>query len=195
MSQNQHHLHHTPRRESFGFRPKRHNRDKDRDSYPKDISTPYNTVHVTHVGFNPATGEFTGLPREWQVMLNHSGISKREQEKNPQAVIDAIEFYKGSQREDNVWSKIPKMNTLSTTSSSSSSSPSLSSHDHPRSSLDKSKQSYTNPQIKGNNSPMRRYSKLKIQHAKSGSVSSFSPYQRWHPFAIAHSFLLFHIDT
>lgn len=87
MSQNQHHLHHTPRRESFGFRPKRQNKEKDRDNYPKDISTPYNTVHVTHVGFNPATGEFTGLPREWQVMLKHSGISKREQEKNPQVTF------------------------------------------------------------------------------------------------------------
>ena len=49
-----------------------------------DISTPYNTVHVTHVGFDPNTGTFTGLPREWHVLLNQSGISKIEQERNPQ---------------------------------------------------------------------------------------------------------------
>lgn len=30
------------------------------------ISTPYDPVHLKHVGFNSSTGEFTGLPREWQ---------------------------------------------------------------------------------------------------------------------------------
>lgn len=49
-----------------------------------DIGTPYNTIHVTHVGFDPATGEFTGLPREWQVLLNQSGITSSEQRQNPQ---------------------------------------------------------------------------------------------------------------
>lgn len=49
-----------------------------------DISTPYNTVHVTHVGFDPNTGEFTGLPKEWQILLTQSGITRQEQEKNPQ---------------------------------------------------------------------------------------------------------------
>lgn len=51
-----------------------------------DISTPYNTVHVTHVGFDPNTGEFTGLPKEWQVLLSQSGITRQEQEKNPQVI-------------------------------------------------------------------------------------------------------------
>ncbi|KAI8377830.1 kinase-like domain-containing protein [Radiomyces spectabilis] len=74
-----------------------------------DISSPYNTRHLTHVGFNPNTGEFTGLPREWQVLLQYSGITKSEQEQNPQAVIDAIEFYQGAQVQDeSVWHKIPK---------------------------------------------------------------------------------------
>lgn len=49
-----------------------------------DISTPYNTVHVTHVGFDSNTGEFTGLPKEWQNLLTQSGIAKQEQENNPQ---------------------------------------------------------------------------------------------------------------
>lgn len=49
-----------------------------------DISTPYNTIHVTHVGYDPVAGVFTGLPREWQILLNQSGITKTEQEQNPQ---------------------------------------------------------------------------------------------------------------
>jgi hypothetical protein len=51
-----------------------------------DISSPYNTRHVTHVGFDPNTGEFTGLPREWHVLLKHSGITQIEQEQNPQVI-------------------------------------------------------------------------------------------------------------
>lgn len=41
-------------------------------------------VHVTHVGFNPQTGEFTGMPREWHILLQQSGITKKEQRQNPQ---------------------------------------------------------------------------------------------------------------
>ncbi|KAI6164633.1 STE/STE20/PAKA protein kinase [Pisolithus thermaeus] len=55
-----------------------------------EISTPYDPVHLTHVGFNSSTGEFTGLPKEWQQLLQESGISRSEQEKNPQAVMDIM---------------------------------------------------------------------------------------------------------
>lgn len=51
---------------------------------PMDISTPYNTVHVTHVGFDSNTGEFTGLPKEWTMLLTQSGITRQEQKENPQ---------------------------------------------------------------------------------------------------------------
>lgn len=51
------------------------------------ISSPYNMVHVTHVGFNPQTGEFTGMPREWHILLQQSGITKKEQQQNPQVVL------------------------------------------------------------------------------------------------------------
>ncbi|PHZ08404.1 PBD-domain-containing protein, partial [Rhizopus microsporus ATCC 52813] len=71
-----------------------------------DISSPYNTRHVTHVGFDATTGEFTGLPKEWHTLLKASGITQTEQEQNPQAVINAIEFYQES-RDDAVWQKIP----------------------------------------------------------------------------------------
>jgi p21-activated kinase 1 len=55
-----------------------------------EISTPYDPVHLTHVGFNSSTGEFTGLPKEWQQLLQESGISRQEQEKNPQAVMASL---------------------------------------------------------------------------------------------------------
>ena len=133
------------------------------------ISAPENPVHVTHVGFDNETGQFTvclrlqvsvsspqlhpfdflvlslphsedesrnkrdrerfpcgfwtadftlaswnytdemqGLPKEWQRMLQESGISKTEQEKNPQAIVDIMTFYKdnaGGQDEEQVWHK------------------------------------------------------------------------------------------
>ncbi|KAH8918483.1 PBD-domain-containing protein, partial [Atractiella rhizophila] len=58
-----------------------------------EISTPYDPVHLTHVGFNSDTGEFTGLPKEWQQLLSASGISKQEQEAHPQAIADIVRFY------------------------------------------------------------------------------------------------------
>lgn len=66
-------------------------------------------MHLTHVGFNSDTGEcksisffrtrskaradpaavlctVTGLPKEWQQTLQANGVTREEQEKNPQAV-------------------------------------------------------------------------------------------------------------
>ncbi|KAI0766625.1 Pkinase-domain-containing protein [Trametes elegans] len=72
-----------------------------------EISTPYDPVHLTHVGFNTSTGEFTGLPKEWQQLLQESGISKSEQEKNPQAVMEIVKFYQENNRGDaSVWDKM-----------------------------------------------------------------------------------------
>jgi len=62
-----------------------------------EISHPYDPVHLTHVGFNSDTGEFTGLPREWQQLLQDSGISKQDQAANPQAVMDIVAFYQETQ--------------------------------------------------------------------------------------------------
>jgi len=68
------------------------------------ISTPYDPVHLTHVGFNSSTGEFTGLPKEWQQLLQESGISRVEQEKNPQAVMEIVKFYQ--EGGGDVWDKM-----------------------------------------------------------------------------------------
>jgi hypothetical protein len=57
------------------------------------ISTPYDPVHLTHVGFDSSTREFIGLPKEWQQLLQESGISRMDQEKNPQAIMEIVKFY------------------------------------------------------------------------------------------------------
>ncbi|KAI5119126.1 hypothetical protein M0805_005732 [Coniferiporia weirii] len=73
-----------------------------------EISTPFDPVHLTHVGFNASTGEFTGLPKEWQQLLQDSGISRMEQEKNPQAVMEIVKFYQEGRAEggSSVWDKM-----------------------------------------------------------------------------------------
>ncbi|EKM81766.1 hypothetical protein AGABI1DRAFT_118842 [Agaricus bisporus var. burnettii JB137-S8] len=76
-----------------------------KSSQRPEISTPYDPVHLTHVGFNSSTGEFTGLPKEWQQLLQESGISRSEQEKNPQAVMEIVKFYQEGQGHD-YWDKL-----------------------------------------------------------------------------------------
>lgn len=73
-------------------------------------------MHLTHVGFNSDTGEFTvslpsddalqeqhseltsriltqGLPKEWQQLLQNAGVSREEQAAHPQAVAEIVAFY------------------------------------------------------------------------------------------------------
>ena len=50
------------------------------------------------------TGELTGLSKEWQQLLRESGISRMEQEKNHQALIDIVKFYQEGERD--VWDKM-----------------------------------------------------------------------------------------
>lgn len=75
-----------------------------------EISIPYDPVHLMHVGFNSSTGEFTGMPKEWQQLLQESGITKLEQEKNPQALMEVVKFYQegglGGGLQDNIWDKM-----------------------------------------------------------------------------------------
>ena len=51
------------------------------------ISSPINFDHVLHVGFNPETGEFEGLPPEWERLLSNSGITSTERKENPDTII------------------------------------------------------------------------------------------------------------
>lgn len=57
------------------------------------VSNPTNFSHAVHVGFDPKTGEFVGLPPEWSKLLNSSAITKEDYERNPQAVFEVLEFY------------------------------------------------------------------------------------------------------
>ncbi|KAL8279411.1 hypothetical protein RQP46_008223 [Phenoliferia psychrophenolica] len=82
-----------------------------------EIGTPFDPVHLTHVGFNSDTGEFSGLPKEWQQLLSDSGVSQEEQAAHPQAIVDIVAFYQDATKgiggapgadEDDVWKKFGK---------------------------------------------------------------------------------------
>ncbi|KAK5990232.1 Serine/threonine-protein kinase CLA4 [Cladobotryum mycophilum] len=49
------------------------------------VSNPTNFEHAVHVGFDPQTGEFVGLPP--------NAITKEDYERNPQAVFEVLDFY------------------------------------------------------------------------------------------------------
>uniref|UniRef100_A0A671RJP9 non-specific serine/threonine protein kinase n=1 Tax=Sinocyclocheilus anshuiensis TaxID=1608454 RepID=A0A671RJP9_9TELE len=77
-------------------------RRKDRDKERPEISPPSDFEHTIHVGFDAVTGEFTlvflcavsqGMPEQWARLLQTSNITKSEQKKNPQAVLDVLKFY------------------------------------------------------------------------------------------------------
>ncbi|KAI9762641.1 MAG: Protein kinase [Chaenotheca gracillima] len=57
------------------------------------VSNPTNFSHQVHVGFDPTSGAFVGLPTEWEKLLTTSAITKEDYQKNPQAVIEVLEFY------------------------------------------------------------------------------------------------------
>ena len=57
------------------------------------VSNPTNFAHQVHVGFDPTSGAFVGLPPEWEKLLTNSAISKEDYQKNPTAVIEVLNFY------------------------------------------------------------------------------------------------------
>ncbi|GAO18793.1 hypothetical protein UVI_02015140 [Ustilaginoidea virens] len=57
------------------------------------VSNPTNFSHAVHVGFNAMTKEFVGLPHQWVQLLSASAITKEDYARNPQAVIEAVDFY------------------------------------------------------------------------------------------------------
>ena len=54
---------------------------------------------MVHVGFDPDSGEFTGMPEAWANMLVHANISREMQLKNPQAVLDVLNYYEHSSKQ------------------------------------------------------------------------------------------------
>lgn len=65
-----------------------------------DISSPYNMKHIHHVGFDHTTGEYTGLPTEWQQLLTSNGITVKEQERDMSTLVDIVKFYQDVTKQD-----------------------------------------------------------------------------------------------
>ena len=53
-----------------------------------EVSTPYDPVHVQHVGFDSITGKLTILPGNRQEFFQDNRISKHDQEKDPLATVE-----------------------------------------------------------------------------------------------------------
>ncbi|KAI8646527.1 kinase-like domain-containing protein [Parasitella parasitica] len=85
---------------------------------PLGASGPTNFVHKVHVGFDPITGAFTGLPDQWNALLKGSKITPEDAAKNPQAVLEALEFYTEQSRREKSGYEASDNNTTSTNDSS-----------------------------------------------------------------------------
>ncbi|KAF2669084.1 Pkinase-domain-containing protein [Microthyrium microscopicum] len=57
------------------------------------VSNPTNFTHRVHVGFDPVSGAFVGLPTEWERLLTASAITKEDYQKNPEAVVEVLNFF------------------------------------------------------------------------------------------------------
>ncbi|MBN3313903.1 PAK1 kinase, partial [Atractosteus spatula] len=68
--------------------------DKTRNKKERpEISLPSDFEHTIHVGFDAVTGEFTGMPEQWARLLQTSNITKLEQKKHPDVVLEVLKFY------------------------------------------------------------------------------------------------------
>jgi len=57
------------------------------------VSNPTNFTHRVHVGFDPVSGAFVGLPPEWERLLTASAITKEDYQQNPEAVVEVLNFF------------------------------------------------------------------------------------------------------
>ena len=73
------------------------------------VSNPTNFSHRVHVGFDPTNGHFVGLPPEWEKLLTASAITKEDYQKNPQAVIEVLEFYDGINKRNQNPAEFPSL--------------------------------------------------------------------------------------
>ncbi|KAJ1992210.1 Protein kinase [Dimargaris cristalligena] len=71
---------------------------KDKDYYlsckgDEELYSWLDAIYEVHVGFDQLSGMFTGLPDQWAKLLQQSAITKDDYTKNPQAVLDVLDFY------------------------------------------------------------------------------------------------------
>ncbi|KAG9310806.1 Pkinase-domain-containing protein [Chiua virens] len=83
------------------------------------VSNPTNFVHKVHVGFDPISGAFTGMPEQWSKLLTKSAITREDYAKDPQAVLDVLEFYTDHQKREMEEMCMPVTRSASTTSGAS----------------------------------------------------------------------------
>lgn len=57
------------------------------------VSSPTNFTHKVHVGFDPETGSFVGMPSNWEKLLKHSRITGEDWNNDSAAVIQVLQFY------------------------------------------------------------------------------------------------------
>lgn len=60
------------------------------------ISAPKDFEHTLHIGYDSVKGEFTGMPESWARLLREADISKSEQKKNPEAVLNVLKWFERS---------------------------------------------------------------------------------------------------
>lgn len=65
------------------------------------ISSPIGFEHTVHIGYDHVKGEFTGMPESWAKLLKEADISKSEQKKNPEAVLNVLQWYETNQEINN----------------------------------------------------------------------------------------------
>lgn len=70
--------------------------DSSNNSDKSVISAPTGFEHTVHVGYDPVKGEFTGMPESWTRLLREADISKSEQKKNPEAVLNVLKWFEKS---------------------------------------------------------------------------------------------------
>lgn len=84
------------------------------DSSPQlQQSGPTDFQHVTHVEFDPNTGNFKGLSPEWAKYLGASNITEAEMKENPDAVLGALKFFAEKNQENEQLLAEPELETKS----------------------------------------------------------------------------------
>lgn len=82
---------------SKSFRNSRsHNENGSPKGGPAIISAPKDFEHTVHISYDPVKGEFTGMPDNWARLLREADISKSEQKKHPEAVLNVLKWFERS---------------------------------------------------------------------------------------------------
>ncbi|KAN0035577.1 hypothetical protein ACTA71_004857 [Dictyostelium dimigraforme] len=77
------------------FTNKKKNKDKKKEF---SVGSPFNVKHNIHVNYHSVTG-FEGLPKEWEVILQSSGITREDVVEHSEAVIDVLDFHMQQQQQ------------------------------------------------------------------------------------------------